>query len=214
MTFKEIEDAVKREVEDFSVEFVTDIPLLINEIYLQVCDEIDPGVPNLLRVDTVATVVGKAFLSQPGDSSGKVESLYHLIDTRELELINGDINTLRDRLGSLTEVGGVTHWVPVGTKIWYGSIPATAVNLEIIYYANPVALAADTDKPVEIPPHLHRSVLVHGTAFKLFSRIEQEGEGEATETRKQFALFTDGDDKFKAWVSRRSRVVGRKAADV
>ncbi len=214
MTFKEIEDAVKREVEDFSVEFLVDIPLLINELYLQVCDAVDPGVPNLLTVDTVATVVGKAFLSQPGDSSGKVESLYDLIDTRRLELINGDINTLRDRLGSLTQVGGITHWVPIGTKIWYGSIPAAAVNLEIIYYRNPTALAADTDKPVEIPSHLHRSVLVHGTAYKIFSRIEQEGENEALETAKQFALFTDGDDKFKAWVSRRQRVAGRKSADV
>lgn len=214
MTFKEIEDAVKREIEDFSSEFFTDIPLIINEVYLQVCDEIDPGVPNLLTVATVDTVVDKAFLSQPPDSSGKVESLYNLVDNRIIELINGDINTLRDRLGSLTNVGGITHWVPIGTRIWYGSIPATAVTLEIIYYINPAVLSADTDKPVEIPSHLHRSVLVHGTAYKLFSRIEQEGEKEALETAKQFALFTDANDKFKAWVSRRQRVAGRKATDV
>lgn len=214
MNFKEIELAVLRETEDFSQEFFTDIPTIINEVYQEVVDTIDPGVPSLLTLDTISTVVGKAFLDQPPDSSGKIASLYNPVGCGKLELIDGDLDTLRDRLGSLTRTGGVVMWVPIGTKIWYGEIPATATDLDIIYYKLPATLTADKDIPKEIPSHLHRSVLVHGTAFKLFSRIEQEGENEALETSKQFALFTDGDNKFKAWVSRRQRVEGRKASDV
>lgn len=214
MTFKEIELAVKREIEDFSIEFLADIPLLINEVYFEVIDTVDPGVPELQTIGSVSTVVGKAFLSQPPDSSGKVSSLFNPLNSEKLEMINGDLDTLRDRVGSLTRTGGVVLWVPIGTLIYYTEIPLTAVPLDIIYYRLPTELVGDSDVPVEIPSHLHRSVLVHGTAFKIFSRIEQEGENEALETQKQFVLFTDGDDKFKAWVSRRQRVAGRKAADV
>lgn len=213
MTFKELQDAVKREIEDFSVEFFTDIPSVINEVYVTACDEIDPGVPGLQDIESLGTVVGKAFMTQPAESSGKIIQVYNEDLGEKLTRINGDLETLREQGLSLTETGAIKFWLPLGERIWYQPIPLTSVNLEIIYYKNPVLLAGDDDVPVQIPDHLHRNLLVHGTAFRLFSRIEQEGENEALETGKQFALFTEGSDKFKTWVSRRQRVKGRTAWD-
>jgi len=212
MNFAEIELAVKREIEDFSVEFFTDIPSVINEIYTEVCDEIDPGVPNLQAVETLGTVVGQAFMNQPAESSGKIVDIYDSNGCK-LTQVDGDLETLRDKCGSLTGAGAIKYWLPLGQRIWYAPIPTAAENLEIIYYKDPTELTGDGDEPSEIPGHLHRGVLVHGTAFRLFSRIEQEGENEALETGKQFALFTAATDKFRNWVARRQRVKGRTAWD-
>ena len=213
MNFKEIQDAVKREIEDFSVEFFTDIPAIINETYLEACDEIDPGVPGLMNVETLNTVVSKAFIPQPGDSSGKIEDIYNLDTGEKLIRITGDLQTLRDKCGSLAAVGSIKYWLDLGSNIWYASIPAAVVVLEIIYYKLPKILVGDGDIPVQIPPHLHRAILVHGTSFKIFSRIEQESEGEAQETAKQSIFFSDGKENFHYWVSRRQRVSGRVAWD-
>ena len=213
MTFKEIQDAVKREIEDFSAEFFTDIPSVINEVYATVCDEIDPGLPNLEDVETLGTDTDKNVINHPAGSSGKITSIYNLDIKEKLTEISGGLDDLRDKCGSLQAVGAIQYWLNQGTRIFYTKIPESSVNLEIIFYKNPTALAGDGDIPKEIPNHLHRAVLVHGTAFRLFSRIEQEGENEALETAKQFALFTDGSDKFKAWASRRIKVRGRKAWD-
>ena len=213
MTFKELQDAVKREIEDFSVEFFTDIPSVINEVYVTACDEIDPGVPGLQDIETLGTAVGKAFITQPAESSGKIIEIYNQDINEKLTRVNGDLETLRAQDVTLTSEGNIEFWLPLGDRIWYAPIPKDSVNLEIIFYKNPILLSGDDDIPVQIPDHLHRSLLVHGTAFHLFSRIEQEGENEALETGKQFALFTNGSDKFKTWVSRRQRVKGRTAWD-
>jgi hypothetical protein len=213
MKFKEIQDAVKREIEDFSVEFFTDIPSVINEVYTTACDEIDPGVPNLESVETLGTVTDKAFINHPAESSGKIVSIYNADTSQKLEEICGGLDALRDKCGSLSGTGAISFWTSQGLKIWYSQIPASAVNLEIIFYKNPTVLSGDDDEPIEIPAHLHRGILVHGAAFELFSRIEQEGENEAFETAKQRALFTDASSKFKDWVARRTLVKGRKAWD-
>ena len=213
MNFKEIQDAVNRETEDFSDEFFTDVPAVINEVYTEACDMIDPGVPALQDVVTLGTVVDSANIEGPATSSGKVTDIYNNETGDKLVEISGDLETLRDKCGSLTRVGGIKYWLPLGTKIWYAPIPLEAVDLEIIFYKNPVALAGDGDIPVQIPNHLHRSVLVHGAAFKLFSRIEQEAENEALETAKQLALSIDGRDKFVAWIARRQKIKGRTAWD-
>lgn len=214
MTFKEIQTAVQREIEDFSVEFFTDIPSVINEVYATVCDEIDPGLPNLESIETLGTDITKAFINHPDESSGKITSIYNLDIKEKLTEVTGGLDELRDKRGSLDGIGSIKYWLNKGTKIFYSQIPASSVDLEIIFYKNPLALSGDGDIPIEIPNHLHRMVLVHGTAFDLFSRIEQEGENEALETAKQLALFTNGSDKFRDWASRRILVKGRKAWDV
>jgi hypothetical protein len=213
MTFKEIQDAVEREIEDFSAEFFTDIPAVINEVYTTACDEIDPGVPNLESVETLGTVTDKAFITGPENSSGKIVSIYNLDIKQKLTEVCGGLNELRDICGNLNAIGSITHWLALGTKIWYNAIPASSVNLEIIFYKNPKTLVGDGDIPVEIPNHLHRALLVHGTAFRLFSRIEQEGENEALETAKQFTLFSAASSQFKDWAARRQSVRGRKSWD-
>ncbi len=212
MNFKEIQTAVQREIEHFSAEFFTDIPAVINEVYEEACDMIDPGVPNLQDTETLGTSITKAFINEPALSSGKITDIYNKAGDKLIQ-VQGDLETLRDKCGSLSRVGGIKYWLHLGTRIWYAPIPSASDDLEIIFYKRPTALAGDGDKPVEIPNHLHRSVLVHGTAVKLFSRIEQEGENEALETAKQLAFFKDGSDKFSAWIARRQRIKGRTAWD-
>lgn len=213
MTFKELENAVKRETEDFSKEFFTDIPSVINEVYLTACDEIDPGVPSLESLKSLDTVVGEAFMDQPPKSSGKIIAVYNQATKDKLTLVDGGLMDLREKVGSLTEEGAVKYWIPSGFSIAYAPIPLEATALDIIYYQNPAELTGDNDVPLHIPAHLHRSLLVHGTAFHLFSRIEQEGEGESQETQKQLELFRNGSDKFQTWALRRQRMKGRIAWD-
>lgn len=213
MTFKELENAVQREIEDFSKEFFTDIPSVINEVYLTACDEIDPGVPSLETLKNLNTVVGELFMNQPEKSSGKIIAVYNQSTKEKVRLVNGGLEDLREKMGSLTEEGSIKYWLPLGTRIAYAPIPQEATALDIIYYQNPQELTGDSDIPLHIPSHLHRGLLVHGTAFHLFSRIEQEVEGESRETQKQLALFNEGITKFRNWVSRRQRVKGRISWD-
>lgn len=214
MNFKQIEDAVKNEIEDFSVEFFTDIPAVINEVYADVVDMIDPGVPSLKKVESLGTVVNQAYVPQPPDSSGKITSIWNADTDCPLVRVDGGVEALRALLGKLNGTDAINYWTLEGFNIWHGAVSDTAVNLEVIHYAVPDELAGDGDIPIHIPKHLHRSILVHGVSFELFSRIEQEGENEARETAKQSILFTEGKDKFANWVSRRQTLSGRVASDV
>lgn len=169
------------------------------------------NIPELKRIDTVDTIPEQAYTtlnSLTGGFSGKLGRVKNA--DGDAITIFSDLALLMDEY-PMDEAGEVEAVALEGSTLWYQDIPVEAETLTCLYYRNPTTLSLDTESPSDFPEHLHRYLLVHGTAYIIYDRIEDGIEGEKINTKAHFWLSFDernrnsGIIKLREWIAKTRR---------
>ena len=181
MTFSELIQAVQRNIQDdsrISNIIGSHIGDMINRSVLEIAGGmksvlgswITPPLPELLTIGTVDTATDAAYVSMPDNFQRQLQfvasSEGNEIDIAESFISFAETYPLLDKSGSVTEC------CEVGGNFYYQGIPSASIEITIHYYQSPTDMSADADEPDGIPSHLHESLLVNYTCWKIFDLIK------------------------------------------
>jgi hypothetical protein len=164
---------------------ITVVPTTINQAYS--------------ALDTVSGLLFNIRILRASCSSGPLK-IYN-----SLETMFDDYSS--DNVG-LLEAGELEAVVLEGNTLWYQKVPTVATDITLLYYRKVPELSDANDSPLDIPKGLHRSLLVHGTCWIIYSQIEEDTEGGMENTKNHFWQSFDernphsGIVKLREWVGR------------
>jgi hypothetical protein len=203
MQLSDIRDEVQLIVQD---EAFTDVIVdrYINDVYLSTVNEC--LVPEMKGMDTVATVLSRAYASMTGVEGGFSGVLSRVYNSSGTGItIKQNLEALIGLRGNLTDAGSVEAVALEGSTLWYYPIPAVAEVLTVIYYRNPELLVSDGDTPDALPEFVHRQILVNGAAAICFDEIEDALDTTKTNMRARATAKMAGVVKFREWLGKTRR---------
>lgn len=153
-------------------------------------------IPNLKRIDTVDTVLSQAYVALTGLTGGFSGKLQRVKDADGNPItIFANLDLLMDEYPTMDEAGEVESIALEGSTLWYQKIPAAVETLTCLYYRDPAVPSADGNSPEDFPPHLHRQLFVHGTAWIVYDQIEDDVEEVKVNAKNQFWHSFDENNK-------------------
>lgn len=177
MNLQQIRKGVQEIIQDesFSAEEITSV---INDLYRWfMMETLNPGLKTVVPVQTIP---GQNYidLSYRNENISMVKKA--LYDGNPLE----DYSSLESLLFSfdMTKEGRLCAYTVEGLTIWYVYMPPKPETVLLLCYKHPETLYRDKDIPVHIPDHLHTQTLVFGSAYMLYTSIEQDTELPKTNT--------------------------------
>lgn len=183
MTLKEMRDAVAVIIDDDSFDDDS-IDAYINQTLQEVA--IEAELPDLKRVDVVATVEDQKYVSLStveGGFSGRLTK----VGNADIVIYPSVEHMLVD-YPDLDETDQAVAAVALeGSTLWYMPYPTSSdyvENIRIVYFKDPPVITDSADCTC-IPSGLHYAVLVRGAAKLIFDVIEDGNEGEKTNTNAQ-----------------------------
>jgi len=181
MNFSELIQAVQRNVQDDSrISIITGINIgdMINRSVLEIAGGlhsvlgswITPPLPNLFTIGTVTTSTSAPFVTMPINFQRDLQFAASSHGS-EIDLANSFIS-FSENNPLLNLSGPITECIAVGNNFYYQRIPVSAESVTLHYYRFPVVMVNSTDSPDGIPLHLHESLLVNYTCWKIFDLIK------------------------------------------
>ena len=138
--------------------------------------EMSPPLPALFKSDTVATTA-YPYVTMPATYQ---RALIYVVDPNGLQIkppTGGNYYSwtlFMDRVikKDLSSVGEVDLVCVKGSVLYYQSIPSVSVNLSVVFYRKPVAMAGGgTETPDGIPEHLQMRLIKHRVGFQLANEM-------------------------------------------
>jgi hypothetical protein len=167
-------------------------------------------VPSLKRMGSVATSSSVAYVdvtSIGGSLFGGVLTKAIRSDKAILE-IYPNLEELLNYYPLLDEEGSILGVALEGKTLYYQ--PMADDTIFLVFYTNPPLLTTDRSIPDWIPDHLHRKLLVHGTAYIIYDQIEDGVEGEKVNTASHFYHSFNEDSKNSGIVKMREYLGQRR----
>jgi len=182
----------------------------INQSILYAGANVD--LPHLKGIGTAKTVVNQAYVSLTGLTGGFSGKLRRVKNSDGDPItIYANLELLMDDYPTMAEEGDVEAVALEGSTLWYQKIPTAAETLTFLYYRNPTTLSKKDDIPSDFPDHLHRHLFVHGAAWIAYDQIEDDEEDKKVNTKSQFWLSFDEDNKhsgitkLREWIGKTRR---------
>jgi hypothetical protein len=176
----------------------------INEAYQDVAAKVT--IPDLKGIGSIATTVSVGYVTMTVLTGGFSGTLKRVRSSVYDEIaIYPRLELLFDDYTDMSEVGDVEAVCLEGSILWYVKIPAAAQTLTVLYYSKPPTLSSDGDIPSLIPDHLHRKLLVHGAAWKMWDDTESGVDGEKVNTNNQLSLYNSGIADFGVYLGKNRR---------
>lgn len=207
MTAADIIERVARIVQDSSYTD-TDILALINEGRLVIAGQIVPGLPYLSTSDTVTTTDTESSVDLPSDYHKGLfwvgsSSQERRIGTKASDYHN--LLTFLEKYPDLSLVGSIEAVCVDGATLLYQGMADDTLTLK--YYRLPADISeSDTEDatdgvPVEIPPHLHRKLLVSYCCKEIWTEIEDGDDGGMPNFEKYEGIFNKAMAELQAFAS-------------
>jgi len=207
MKLKEIRTEVDILIDDDSYDSIA-VDGYINQALAYTAGLID--LPSLKRIGTVTTVVDQAYANILDEVSDFSVSRLKRVKTSDggSPDVYASVWALMDNYPTMEEAGDVEAVAVEGNRLWYQKVPEAAETLVIGYMIEPSRLTLDDDEPEDIPEHLQRALLVHGTAWMIMDQKEENVDSQKFNTKSHFWLAFHEDNRssglcqLRAWVSR------------
>jgi hypothetical protein len=158
-------------------------------------------IPEFKRVFNVTTVTDSAYVNlgeKINSFGGRVRRVKY---NGEDLLIYPVLEKMLDSYYDLSQTGEIECVCLEGRNLWYQKIPETAITLLVLCYVNPEPLSLSNTEITWMPEFLQREILVNGTSFFIFKKIEEEDSNQPM-ARMYLGEFEKGLDKLRGWISR------------
>jgi hypothetical protein len=209
MNLEEIRTELSGIIQDSSFGIET-LDSYINQSILYAGGEVN--LPHLKGINTIATIIDQAYTTLTGLTGGFSGRLTRVKNSDGDPIsIYPNLELLMDEYPTMVEEGDVEAVALEGYTLWYQKIPTAAETLTCLYYRNPSTLSKKDDIPSDFPPHLHRHLFVHGAAWIAYDQIEDDEEDKKVNTKSQFWLSFDEDNKhsgitkLREWIAKTRR---------
>lgn len=201
MKLESLREEVIRLVEDKSYDPIT-VDQMINLALSECAHQVD--IPELKSVFTVATEPGVAWLAlgeKISNFGGRVKRVkYSGVSLKVYSSIDEMLIDYED----LATSGDVESCCLEGRNLWYAKIPEEAASLLILCYQNPEPLCLSYPEATWLPEHCQRKILVGGACANIFDEKEEEDSGKPV-TRRYEAMFKEGLNDLRTWISKNRR---------